>query len=71
MDASGENANQGNDAGKIITFSSGDCLIIRIFRLLKYRVTLFQICDVWPSFISERTHPRAGEMLTSIFWSCV
>lgn len=50
MDASGEKANQENDVGKIITFSSGDCLITCIFTLLKDRVTLFQICDVWHRF---------------------
>ena len=35
----GKRQTRGNDVGKIITFSSGDCLITCIFRLLKDRVT--------------------------------
>lgn len=42
MDTNGEKVNQVDDVGKIISFSSGDCLVTSIFKLLKDNVIPFQ-----------------------------
>ena len=42
MDANGEEENQDDGVGKIISFSSGDFLVTSVFKLLKDSVIPFQ-----------------------------